>query len=33
MTGIAWGTLIVGVLIGWLLVPMALGFFKAKSAG
>lgn len=33
MNGVAWGTLIVGILLGWLVLPMVMGFFKAKSAG
>lgn len=32
MNGIAWGSLIVGILLGWLVLPMVLGMFKARSA-
>ena len=32
MNGVAWGTLIVGILVGWLLLPMVLNAFKARSA-
>lgn len=33
MNGIAWGTLIVGLLLGWLVLPNILQMFKARSAG
>lgn len=32
MNGIAWGSLLVGILIGWLVLPMVLGLFRAKGA-
>lgn len=32
MNGIAWGSLIIGILLGWLVLPMVMNAFKARSA-